>query len=73
MRVLRNDLLPTNNSIQIPKIVAPAIGEAQQLNPHTFGRFLRPKFGMIIEEIGDSSVEDEINLENSNGKETLKR
>lgn len=51
----------------------PFIGEAQQVNLHTFGRFLPSNFGMIVEGIGDSTVEDEINLENSNGKETLKR
>lgn len=71
--MLRNDYLPTNRSIQIPKIVAIAIGEAQQVNPHTFGRFLPPNFVLVVEEIGDSTVENEINLENSNGKETLKR
>ena len=71
-RVLRNDYLPTNRSIQIPKIVAIAIGEAQQVNPHTFGRFL-PPFVLIVNEIGDSTMEDKINLGNSNGKETLKR
>ncbi|KAH0636124.1 hypothetical protein KY290_036548 [Solanum tuberosum] len=53
--------------------VTPATDEAQQLNPHTFGSFLPPKFCTLVEEIDDSSVEDEIHLENVDGKETLKR
>ncbi|KAK4731391.1 hypothetical protein R3W88_024379 [Solanum pinnatisectum] len=58
---------------QTPKIVAPATGEAQQLNPLTFGSFLPPKVHTIVDEIDDSSVKDEIHLENAHGKETLKR
>ncbi|KAK6780541.1 hypothetical protein RDI58_022725 [Solanum bulbocastanum] len=57
---------------QTLKIVTPATSEAHQLNPLTFGSFLPPKFRAIVEN-EDISVEDEINLENADGKETPKR
>ncbi|KAH0636125.1 hypothetical protein KY290_036549 [Solanum tuberosum] len=73
LRVLPDESPPTNITYTNTKNSYLASSEAQQLNPLTFESFLPPKFCTIVEEIDDSSVEDEIHLENADGKETPKR
>ncbi|KAH0746260.1 hypothetical protein KY285_007917 [Solanum tuberosum] len=56
-----------------PKTVIPTTGATHKLSPLTFGDFLPLKYQVTVKENDTSSLEDEIQLGDTDGKDTPKR